>query len=162
MANILYMAISQDGFIAGLEDETPWSNASWESFEKFVLSCDVVLLGRRTFAIMRAQNEFVKGPKYIVVTEDTHLDTNGLKTLNIRSASDVPQASRVGIIGGGELNGRLALLGVIDEMILDIEPVKLHEGIPLFGSYDVPLTLALLGSQQLGEATVQRHYQVIR
>jgi len=162
MANVLYMAISRDGFIAGTDDETPWSDAAWEDFAKFVQSCDIVLLGRRTFEIMRDGNEFVKGPQYIVVTEDELLDTGGLNTLAIGSKHDMPAAGKVGIIGGGELNGRLAMLGVLDEMILVIEPMDLGEGVRLFGSYEVPLKLELLGSAQLGETTVRRHFKVSR
>lgn len=52
MANILYMAISRDGFIADSNDETPWSDAEWEAFQEFAKSCEVVLLGKRTFQIM--------------------------------------------------------------------------------------------------------------
>jgi dihydrofolate reductase len=69
MPNILYTAISQDGFIAGVDDETPWSDAEWEAFKTFVTSCDAVLLGRRTFQIMQ-EDELVDGPRYIVVTNN--------------------------------------------------------------------------------------------
>lgn len=162
MAVVLYMTVSQDGFIATPEDETPWDDASWESFRQFVSSCDVVLLGRRTFEIMRDQNEFVSGPRYIVVTENEDLNVGDYTARAIRTGQDIPHADRVGIIGGGELNGRLARLGLLDEMILDIESITLHEGIRLFGKYDVPLKLKLLGSRQLSEATVQRHYQIIK
>lgn len=161
MANILYMAISQDGFIAGLNDETPWSDAEYEAFERFVKSCDVILLGKRTFKIMQAAGEFIEGPDYIVATHD-ELPVDGIGQIVIDSPEDMPDGDRVGIIGGGDLNGRLALLGVIDELILDIEPVELHEGIRLFGQHDVPLQLELIGSDLIGEDTIQRHYRVLR
>jgi dihydrofolate reductase len=74
----------------------------------------------------------------------------------------MPKAAKVGIIGGGELNGSLALLGVIDEMILDIEPTILGEGTRLFGSYDIPLKLKLLDSKLIGDSTTQRHYEIVR
>lgn len=162
MANILYMAISKDGFIAGPDDETPWSEAEWQAFADFAASCDVVLLGKRTFQIMQDDGDFVDGPEYIVVTTDKRLDTNGLKKRAITSKKDMPTGKKVGIIGGGELNGRLAKLGVIDEMILDIEPVELHEGVRLFGSHDIPLKLELLDSRLIGDETIQRHYRLIK
>lgn len=161
MANILYMAISKDGFIAGPNDETPWSDASWESFNAFVLSCNLVLMGRRTYEIMRQNDEFVVGPHYVVVTNDHTLDVGDFGRVSITKASDMPEADKVGIIGGGELNGTLARLGVIDEMILDIEPLELTTGTRLFGKHDVPLQLAPISSKQLGEATIQRHYRVV-
>lgn len=162
MSNILYMAISQDGFIADSNDETPWSDAAWESFKDFVISCDVILLGRRTFQIMQENDEFVVGPRYIVVTNSKDLLTGDLTKINISSKEDVPKAKKLGIIGGGELNGQLAKLNVINEIILDIEPIKLKTGIRLFGKYDIPLKLKLFDSKQIGDATVQRHYKVIK
>lgn len=161
MANIVYMAISKDGFIATPDDETPWSDASWEAFNAFVLSCDAVVMGSRTYEIMRAADEFVDGPHYFVATTDDTMDTGDFGKRTIRTRADMPAVERVGIIGGGDLNGRLAKLGIIDEMILDIEPVELKEGVRLFGKHDVPLKLELIGSKHIGEATVQRHYRVV-
>lgn len=167
MAHILYAAISRDGFIAGSDDETPWSNEEQVAFQAFLLTCDVVLLGRRTFEIMQsgdglASNGLIAGPRYIVVTENENLDTGKLEKIAIDSPSDMPTAERLGIIGGGELNGRLMQLGVIDEIILDIEQLDLGEGVKLLGSYDIPLKLELLGSDLIGETTVQRHYKVVK
>ena len=161
MANILYMAISRDGFIAGPHDETPWAEAEWEAFEAFAQSCDVLVVGRRTFRIMQDREEFVRGPAYVVATHDLGFAVPGFTAQAIDKPADMPQAARVGIIGGGDLNGRLAAMGVIDELILDIEPIELKAGTKLFGAHDVPLKLQLLGSQQIGEATVQRHYQIV-
>ncbi len=156
------MAISRDGFIAGPDDETPWSDAELKAFHGFIKSCDAVLLGRRTFELMKAESQLVTGPRYIVATDNADLDTGKLEKLAIESATDLPKVDKLGIIGGGELNGRLASLDIIDELILDIEPVDLHEGIRLFGSYDIPLKLELLRSDLVGKATVQRHYKVIK
>jgi dihydrofolate reductase len=159
---VLYMAISSDGFIAGPDDETPWSEEEWEAFKAFVKTCDVVLIGRRTYEIMRDQDDFVKGPEYLVVTHEKSLKTGKFKKITIDSKADMPKAAKVGVIGGGELNGSLALLGAIDEIILDIEPTVLGEGTRLFGSYDVPLKLKLLDSKLIGDSTTQRHYEIVR
>lgn len=162
MPNILYMAISKDGFIADSNDAIPWSDAAWESFKEFVISCDVILLGRRTFQIMQENDEFIAGPRYIVVTNSKDLPTGDLTKISISSKEDMPKAKKLGIIGGGELNGNLAKLNVIDEIILDIEPIKLVTGIRLFGKHDIPLKLKLLGSKQIGDATIQRSYKIIK
>lgn len=161
MQTILYMAISADGLIAGPNDETPWSDDEWAAFQAFVKTCDVVLLGRRTYEIMSTQGEFVPGPEYVVVTNDSALDTGALRKVNIKNKADLPRVKKLGIIGGGELNGSLAKLGVIDEVILDVEPMTLGNGKRLFGNHDVQLTLALLGSRKIGGSTVQNHYKVL-
>lgn len=161
MANILYMAISQDGYIADLNDETPWSDGAFAAFEEFLRSCDAVLMGRRTYEIMEENDEFIDGPEYIVATHD-ELPVDGISQIVINAAEDIPEYERLGIIGGGDLNGQLAQLGVIDELILDIEPIALGSGIRLFGKREIPLQLELIGSRDLGEGTVQRHYRVLR
>jgi dihydrofolate reductase len=155
------MAISRDGYIADKDGNTPWSDAEWESFNGFVAGCDVVLVGRKTYELMAKNDELIDNTKCVVVTSDTEYDAQELPTLLINSARDLPKANTIGIIGGGELNGRLAKLGLIDEIILDIEPIDLHEGIRLFGNYDIPLKLELISSKQIGQATIQRHYRVL-
>ncbi len=157
---ILYNAISADGYIAGEHDETPWSDEEWIAFREFVKSCDVCLLGRRTYAIMRDDGEFVEGPTYIVASSDPDADTGGYEKRSIKSADDLPGVERIGLIGGGALNGSLAEMGLVDEIILDVEAIILGGGTRLFGSRNVQLGLELLSSKQVGPKTVQNHYRV--
>lgn len=159
---ILYMAISTDGFIAGTDDETPWCNEEWIAFQEFVKSCDVCLLGRTAYEIMKNGGEFVDGTKYIVVTNDQTADTGDYEKLTTNSPGGLPQAEKVGIVGGGELNGSLAELGVIDEIILDVEPIILGQGKRLFGSHNINLKLKLLATKQIGQSTIQNHYEVLK
>ena len=159
---VLYNAISADGFIAGPSDETPWSDEEWVAFQEFVRSCDVVLLGRRTYSIMRDGGEFVEDGHYLVVTNDPTTDTGSYAKISIKSAADLPELEKIGLIGGGELNGSIAELGVIDEVILDVEPITFGKGKSLFGSHEIHLNLKLLASRQIGPATLQNHYGVIK
>lgn len=159
---ILYMAVSADGFVAGKKDNVDWvGDDSWQSYLKFVESCDVVIVGARTFGMMES-DEFVEGVKYIIATSNQNLGTGTVEKRTISSASDMPEAERVGILGGGDLNGRLMQLGVIDEVILDIEPVILGQGIKLFGEHEVSRELRLINSKKLGENGIQNHYEVIK
>lgn len=156
---ILYNAISIDGFIAGEHDETPWSKEEWAAFQEFVKSCDVCLLGRRTYEIMRDSGEFIDGPRYIVVTSNSAADTGRYPKLSINSIADIPNG-KVGLIGGAELNGSLGGLGAISEIVLDVEPIVLGSGKRLFGSHNVHLPLSLQASKRIGSSTVQNHYKV--
>lgn len=159
---ILYMAVSADGFVAGENNETPWSDAEWESYREFVTSCDVCLIGSSTYQAMKRSDEFVEGVKYIVATSDQNLDTGTFEKLTISSADDMPKAEKIGVVGGGDLNGRLMSLDVIDEVILDIEPVILGQGIKLFGEHEVSKELRLISSKKLGESGIQNHYEVLK
>lgn len=162
MTAILYMAISADGFIADDNDQTPWSDSAWKSFNDFVVSCDAVLLGRRTYEIMQASNEFIQGPEYIVATNDNSFNINDLRTISVTNKNDLPKMQKLGIIGGGELNGSLARLDAIDEIILDVEPITLGSGKRLFGASNIHFDLELIESKRIGDSTIQNHYLVKR
>jgi dihydrofolate reductase len=151
MTTTLYMAISADGFIAGPNDETPWSDESWDAFRKFVKSCDIVLFGRRTYKIMRDHNEFVDGPEYRVATDNEAFDTGTFGKLSIKTKADLPQVERLGVIGGGDLNGCLAELNAFD---------ALGSGTRLFGNHAARLNLELLESQKIGKGTLHNRYLV--
>lgn len=154
------MAISADGFIADSHDETPWSDDAWAAFKEFINTRDVVLLGHRTYEIMTAQDEFVDGPEYIVATRNSQLNTGDFRKIEIQSVSDIPKVDKIGVIGGGDFNGSLAKLGLLDEVILDVEPIILGNGKRLFGDYEAKLKLELIDSRKVGASTVQSRYRV--
>ncbi|HSW66248.1 MAG TPA: dihydrofolate reductase family protein [Bacillota bacterium] len=157
---VLYMAQSADGYIAGEHDETPWSDEEWAVFQEFVRSCDVCLVGRRTYEIMKAGGEFLDDARYVVVSSDPDYSAD-YPVVSIASSADVPAGAKIGVIGGGELNGCIARLGLIDEVILDIEPVILGAGLKLFGDKPVDLNLELTQTKRIGPSTLQLHYRVV-
>jgi dihydrofolate reductase len=159
---ILYMAMSVDGLIAGNDDEIPLSDDEWAAYDAFIRSCDAVIVGRRTYEIMRDKDELASGVNYLVATQSAQADTGRFKKIAIADKKDLPVVpAKLGVIGGGELNGRLAKLGVIDEIILDTEAIILGDGKSLFGSHDTQLKLELLSSCRVGPSTVQNHYRVL-
>lgn len=156
----LYMAISADGFIATSDDNTEWvGDESWQSYLEFVANCDVVLVGKNTFQLME-KDEFVEGTKYLVVASDSTRTNHD--SISITSKNDLPQVEKIGVIGGGELNGRLLALGVINEVILDVEPIILGSGKKLFGERNITAHLKLLNSKQISPSTIQNRYKVER
>ncbi|MBP7760189.1 dihydrofolate reductase family protein [Candidatus Saccharibacteria bacterium] len=158
---IIYMAISTDGYIAGDNNDVDWvSGDSWNSYQRFVRSCDVVIVGKTTYTLMQP-DEFVGGVRYLVATHDTDYDSGEYETITVTSRDDMPDVDTIGIIGGGEFNGSLAALGVIDEIILDIEPVILGSGKQLLGGHTPTIHLELIASQQFSESTIQNRYKVI-
>lgn len=155
------MAISRDGFIAGEHDETPWSHEEWAEFQNFVKSCDVCIMGRRTYELMKSDG-FVAGPRYIVATTKKDYDCGKFEARNIRQPRDVPKEKTVGIIGGGDLNGSLAQLGLIDEIILDVEDIELKNGKRLLGNNAVALHLEIISSRKITDSLRQERYKVAR
>ena len=56
MKVILYQAMSVNGYIAGAHDETPWSDEEWKSFSKAVSEAGNIIIGRRTYELMKKSN----------------------------------------------------------------------------------------------------------
>ncbi len=161
MKVVLYAAVSVDGFIARLDDSTPWSDEEWLEFEKFVKSCDACIMGRRTHEIMR-QDGLVEGPDYYVLTEDEDYDAGSCKKLSAKSAEDLPRVEKLGVIGGAETFGFFLSNNLVDEVILDIESIVLGAGKPLGGSHHLEVELELMSSRQVSERLIQCHYQKVQ
>src|SRR3989344_2733312 len=74
MKTILYMAMSMDGFIAKANDDTSFvSDAEWRSFRAMVQRTKNLIVGARTYAIMKKGNEFegLEDIRVLVVAADS-------------------------------------------------------------------------------------------
>ena len=68
----LYMAVSANGYIATADERTPWSEEEWDSYRKIVARTGNIVIGRRTYKIMKDANEFatLNNPFTIVITSN--------------------------------------------------------------------------------------------
>ena len=64
------------------------------------------------------------------------------------------------ITGGSTINSAFANAGLIDEVIFDINPSILGEGIPVFSPEDFYLSLELMSVEKVGNSLVELHYRV--
>jgi len=64
--------------------------------------------------------------------------------------------------GGGNTNGRFAKAQAIDEIIASIYPLVLGTGLPVFGKWQVQLSLELIGTRRLGAGVIHNRYKVLR
>ena len=60
MKVILYMAMTANGMIARENDEAPWSKVVWREYYKFIKQNKNIIVGRRTYELMKNANEFEK------------------------------------------------------------------------------------------------------
>ncbi len=134
----LYLAQSLDGFIAGPNDETPWSEKEWELFKNEVSKHNALIIGRKTFEIMIKGNEFsyIEVP-YIFVLSNTAESVEKLSTkLDPRfhaqafnEVSHLPQNLNYIIAGGAKTAEYFLERKLIDQLVLDIEFLFLGNGI---------------------------------
>ena len=168
MRVILYMAISLNGMIAKSDDDTSWiSKEEWDNYSLAVRTAGNLIVGHRTYGILTKQQEFseFKDVKLVVVAQDdfqtlspNHLVAHSPKEA-LKCLSDFEQ---VIVAGGGLLNASFLEENLVDEMYLDIEPIILGRGIPLFRDKDFERNLKLVGQKKISDNEVQLHYEVLK
>jgi dihydrofolate reductase len=169
MKLILYPAISLDGFIAKKDgDSDTWiSQGDDVRYRREVERCGFVLVGRKTFELYWGDVGWPGVVTFLCTSKMGLEDSDSIKYLS-GSGSEIRQkledfgCDEVVVCGGGELNGRLASDGVIDEIVISVQPVVLGEGIPLFGKYKPKLKLELLSSNEDIPGVVQNRYLIIK
>ncbi len=162
------MAISLNGIIAKSDDDTSWiSNEEWDSYSLAVRTAGNLIVGHRTYNILTKQPEFseFKDVKLVVVAYDdfqtlaeNHLVAHSPKEA-LKLLSDFEQ---VVVAGGGTLNASFVEENLIDEIFIDIEPIVLGQGIPLFKDKNFERNLKLLGQRQISDNEIQLHYEVLK
>lgn len=168
MKVILYMAISLNGMIAKSDDDTSWiSKEEWDSYSLTVRTAGNLIVGHRTYGILTKQPEFseFKDVKLVVVAEKdfqtlspNHLVAHSTKEA-LKFLSDFEQ---VVVAGGGTLNASFVEENLVDEIYLDIEPIILGKGIPLFRDKNFERKLKLLEQKKITDNEIQLHYQVLK
>lgn len=166
MKVILYMAISLDGFIATKNDEVDWVlKSQWEGYRQTIKDCGCAIVGRKTYELMPAE-EFVPDCFFLVVTKDKNLKLK----IEMSAAAESPKQAvellkqkgfdKVCLVGGGEINGSFYNQDLIDEVMVDVEPVVLGEGIPLLAGAKKRVSLQLLEAKPLDDGGVRLRYKV--
>ena len=146
---ILYIAISNDGFIAdknGSVDWLPQEAPEGEDFgfETFLDSIDVIAQGSRTYlqTISFIESGIVPdlpyGGKHMYVFTREPMTTDRTDVTFVSSIEEYlnlinqdPFIKRVWLLGGAELIAGFKAQDLIDECILTVIPNTLHEGIAL-------------------------------
>ncbi|MDP2630172.1 MAG: dihydrofolate reductase family protein [Candidatus Uhrbacteria bacterium] len=168
MKTTLYMAMTVNGFIAKEDDETPWSEEEWRSFAGFVEQSRNLIIGRKTYELMREANQFEKigNPFAVVLSGSEEEVKEGF--VFVKSPSDALKALEekgfdCALIGGGALTNTVFIKqGLIDEIILDIEPMIFGKGITLFAGEDFETRLEFIEMKKLSGNTIQLRYRVKR
>lgn len=170
MHTTIYMAMSLDGYIAKLNNATPWSEAEWDKFNEMVKHTGNLVIGRKTYDIMKADNDFksfTSSPFVVVLSSNpTSVEENdsvqcvGTVEMALQAISKRGYSQAL-VCGGTQTNQSFLAANVIDEVHIDIEPILLGRGIP-FLNMAGELKLQLNVMQQLDEGVVHLEYGVIK
>lgn len=70
--------------------------------------------------------------------------------------------TRVIIGGGSQCNAAFLRAGLVDEVLIDVEPPMFGSGIPLFSTCALEVPLELIETKKYSKDGVQLHYRVIK
>ena len=180
----LGLANSLDNYIArkdGGSDWLTWDNEVAAISAKFMKTVDAILIGRKTYEVMLASGQTsYPGAKNYVFSRSKKRVTQ----FNRRASRDKARAKNSGVafisedaaafvgklkdrkgkgivvFGGGELARSLFEADLIDEIVLNIQPVLLGSGIPLFHPMKEQIKLKLAGSHRLKNGSLLLTYIV--
>ena len=115
------MGQTVNGYIATKEGETPWSAEVWDSYYKIAKSFKSIVLGRKTYEIMKSVGEFEKigNPFTVVLSKKLKSEDNAVF---VKSPKDAVKLLRekgfenVLVGGGGKLNSSFMKENLIDEI----------------------------------------------
>ena len=164
-------ANSLDNFIARKNDAVDWlmwTNEVSEIMKNYWKTIDTVVMGRRTYEIAAGQGG---GGSSAGVT--TYVFSRRLKKRNKKNlifvnedAADFVRRLKsekgkdICVMGGGILAKSLFEADLIDEIGINVHPVLLGSGIPLFHEMSRQIDLSLAKCQQLSNGCVVLTYNV--
>lgn len=172
-------ASTLDGFVAGPGHSLEWllqfEDADLDGFDAFLSEVGALAMGSHTYEWLL---EHVVGPdaddpqpwpyrQPAWVFSSRELPTIDEADIRFvegdvsgphRAMTEAAGGRNVWVVGGGDLAGQLHDAGLLDEIIVEIVPVTLGNGFPLFPRrvFDPPLTL--LSSIPRGPGFVTLHY----
>lgn len=169
MRVVLTMAISANGVIATKEGSEDFlSHDNWIQFVKLAHKIGCFIWGRKTYdAVSKWEGDYLndlKDVRKIIISRSPIQLMEGFtqadspeEALKILESEGFKEAI---ITGGSTINSEFAKRGLIDEVIFDVNPSILGEGIPVFAPQNFQLKLELVDVERVGEELVEIHYRV--
>jgi dihydrofolate reductase len=173
-----FVANSLDNYIARKDGGVDWlfMDGTDYGMDEFFGSIDAVLLGRKTYEFALSQNPRPKKKSKKAKNDSgmkSYVFSQTLKDLGDEDAILVSENAGefvrslkkesgrdIWLMGGGGLVASLLAENVVDEIGLNIHPVLLGSGIPLFPEFGKQLNLELLACKAHKNGCVQVTYHV--
>jgi len=170
----VFCGVSVDGFLARPDDTFDFLKAGESiphGFTKFLNSVDVVVMGRRTFDVVRNLGHFeLYGKKQLVVLSGTSLDFSSIKDASLEQMSGTPQQIVIQLekrgfkhayVDGGITIQAFLRSGLVNRITVTRVPVLIGQGIPLFGPLPHDIYLEHVRTKSFSGGLVQSEYKAI-
>ena len=172
MTTSLYLAMSADGLIATpnriSNEEWEWPDSAWEHWCSSCTTSNNLIVGRTTYEeLLEDDISDILFPEHKVVVSSQSLDLadTWVQTSSPKQAMDYLNSCNVEniIVGGGRQIG-LAFVneGLIDDVVLDIQPILFGNGTPLLGELEKCIQLKLVNIEKLADGAFKVHYKIVK
>jgi dihydrofolate reductase len=176
-------AVSLDGFLAAGDGGLDWLHFSADVQQivaDYWKTIDTILMGRKTYMVSAAPASSKKRKSakpantkvpairtYVFSRTLAPIDEPGVEVVSgdaagfVRGLKDRPGRD-ICLMGGGELAQSLLSAGLVDKVGLNIHPVLLGAGIPVFRDPGHRITLKLTECRPLDGGCILANYDVLR
>ena len=167
-----HVASTLDGFIAHEDHTIDGFVAEGEHVTDYLESLkndyDAVLMGRRTYEFgfqFGVTNPYPWMKQYVLSrtmesSPDPNVDLISQNIIDFVRELKAETGKDVYLCGGADLAGRLLAEGLVDEIILKLNPVIFGSGIPLFSGAIKQTDMELTGSKVYASGVVLLSYRV--
>ncbi|MEK7581976.1 MAG: dihydrofolate reductase family protein [Patescibacteria group bacterium] len=157
-------AVSADGFIARhTTEKANWtSKADKEYFKSFTKKIGTIIMGSTTFETI---GKMLPGRRIIVLSRNkTYPGIRGVETSNETPRELLERLEHEGtrevvVCGGTTIYSEFMKEGLVDTVVLTVEPVVFGSGIKLF-TLDTNIYFTLLRFTSLGDSAIILEYSV--
>lgn len=161
MSIYFYGCITIDGYLADKTHHLDWlyqtGTIEETDYEKFYQKMDITIMGKRTFdEIEKAENvkELYPTTQNYVFTHSNSLSQTDFTAINtdvVKFVNGIEKSKNIWVIGGNTILAPLLNDNMVDHMIIQIAPVLLGAGIPLFTQKETLRRFKLKEVKQYGQ-----------
>ena len=128
------------------------------------------IVGRKTYEAVKKWDgghnfDDLIGVEKVVISQDKNFNLDDGYILASSPQDALAKLSRfenVLVIGGANINSAFAKANLLDEIILNVEPVFVGKGIPLFAPQDFELKTSLISSEKSESGIMTLKYKVLK
>ena len=161
MSVYFYGCVTMDGYLADKSYNLDWlyqtGTLEETGYNDFYKNMDITIMGKRTFAeIEKTDNAAFLYPttENYVFTHSATLSQEGFIPIEadvVEFVKQIDNNKNVWIIGGNTILSPLLYHNMVDNIILQIAPVLLGEGIPLFSQKEALIRFYLKEVKKYGQ-----------
>jgi len=165
--------MSVDGFLARPDDTFDFLQIGEQEphgFKEFLASVDVVVIGRRTFEVVRKLGHLgLYGNKPVIALTSRPLEPSSARNGIVEQMSGEPteivrqlegRGFKHAYVDGGITIQRFLAAGWIDRIVITRVPILIGTGIPLFGPVPRDIPLRHVATRSYGGGLVQSEYEI--